>query len=144
MLRPFHLKHDEGGTVDLIQILIGILALAFLLYLNISITKTIGMRNKIELIAHEYILRMETDGYLTMDAKKELQDTLLAIGMISPDISGSISGPVIYGKKISLTIKGNLPTTSFNMISDRFSLNKDNDAQIGVNITKTSNSRSVK
>lgn len=144
MINEFVFRNDEGGTIDMIQILIGILALTFLLFINIGFTNTVGKRNNIELVAHEYILRMETEGRLTNEAEEELVKTLTDMGMVEIDIIHGTSTPVIYGDVIKLEIKGKLVTTSFVMSNVGFKLLKDDTTSIPVNITKTSVSRFVK
>jgi len=141
MSNNFQLKHDEGGTMDMIQILIGILALVFLLMINISFTSTADKRSRIELVEHEYILRMETEGCLTNDARTLLVETLSDMGMQDIEVSGTVS-PVGYGDRITLTIRGNLVTTAYSMTDVGFSLTRGKTS-IPVNITKTSISRYV-
>ena len=142
MSNNFQLKHDEGGTMDMIQILIGILALVFLLMINISFTSTADKRSRIELVEHEYILRMETEGCLTAEAKQMLNETLTDMGMQDIVVLGTAS-PVDYGQRITIVIRGNLVTTAYGMSDRNFSLFKG-ETKIPVDITKTSISRYVK
>lgn len=142
MLKKFLFSHDEGATIDLIQILFGILALAFILLINISLSSTTVKRSNIDLVVHEYIMRMETEGCLTDDAEEQLRKTLTDMGMQDIVITGTIS-PVNYGDRIMLTVQGDLINTAYHMSSNVFALVKG-QTSIPVSISKTSVSRYVR
>lgn len=139
MLRNLKFRHDDGGTMDMIQVLVGILAIAFILLMNISTTSAAAKRSRIEVIAHEYILRMESEGCLTDTLKQELISDLENNGVENISISATTRS-VHYGDKISLTIRGTLVTPSYKYDSRNFTLVKT-DANIRISVAKKSVSR---
>lgn len=140
MLKNMKYQRDDGGTIDLIQILIGILAIVFILLFNMSMTNVAARRNRIELIAHEYILRMESEGRLTPDMKQELLSDLEENGMKGVSLYSTTVSTVHYGEKITLRIKGRLETSSYNFNSRKFTL-EPSKTNISVDVTKKSVSR---
>lgn len=123
----------------MIQVLIGILAIIFILLMNISTTSAAAKRNRIEVIAHEYILRMESEGCLTDTLKQELISDLGNNGVENISISAT-TRTACYGDKISLTIRGTLVTPSYKYDNRNFTIAKA-DANIRVSVTKKSVSR---
>lgn len=70
-------------------------------------------RDRIDTTARQYLLKMETEGYLNAAAQKSLTSALTAGGMTIVNLSGTTTSPVPYGQGITLYIRGSLNGTDY-------------------------------
>ncbi len=98
----------RGNVLDFLTILITILAMSVLISAFLECTNLMIRKLEISQISRKYILKMETEGYLTEAAKGELLRELEKAGLRQIDISGTTLHPVAYGEPIYLKIKGNI------------------------------------
>ncbi len=94
--------------MDFLTILITITAMSFLVTVYLECTNLMIRKVEIGQISRKYILKMETDGYLTEPTKNELVRELREAGLQQIDISGTTLHPVSYGDAIYLKVKGNI------------------------------------
>ena len=94
--------------LDFLTILITILAMSVLIAVFLECTNLMIRKMEISQISRKYILKMETEGYLTEVAKGELILELEEAGLRQIDISGTTLHPVAYGEPICLKVKGNI------------------------------------
>jgi hypothetical protein len=59
-------------------------------------------------ISRKYILKMETEGYLSQENKNQMLLELKNLGIQNVDISGTTTQQVTYGDTIVLKIKGSV------------------------------------
>ena len=87
---------------------IGITILAMSIAVTAYLECTNLMLKKLEIsqLSRQYILKMETEGYLNEQNKQYLVEELQALGMQNIDLSGTTLQPVSYGETILLEIKG--------------------------------------
>lgn len=102
------MKKKKGTTIipDLIMvfmILIPIFAIA-ITFLNIGRDTIKAAR--IENIANEYLLRMESKGYLNSQDEIDLKQELKDVGVENIDLTGTTRTNIGYGKTIKLRVKG--------------------------------------
>ena len=140
MLKKCLYKRDCGGYADMLYFVIGLVAIVFILLCNMNITTAAAKRSRIELVVHEYIMRMESEGYLSSTEQNELSDALKAAGMPNPTIRTGSNDKVKYGEKVVLSISGDLVTKSYEFDTDRFTMTKA-DLRIPVSVTKQSISK---
>lgn len=65
-------------------------------------------KTKVSQVAREYILRMETKGYLLPADASDLQTELVNLHVSDVNLSGSTISAVEYGEQITLHIQGKL------------------------------------
>lgn len=94
--------------MDLVTIGITILAMTIVVMVYLQCTEMMVKKLEISQICRKYILKMETEGYLTAENKASLLQELKALGMESIELNGSTMQPVTYGDTIVLKIKGNM------------------------------------
>lgn len=105
-------KKKVGSNSSYILLLVGVLGM-FVLIMSQGYHFTNTNRvQKVEQIGREYLLRMESDGYLTQVDQNELISDLLSLGYVR---NVSVTAPMVevgYGEKISLEIEYDLQIKS--------------------------------
>ena len=110
----------ESGISNVGNVFITLTTLVVVL---IMIVATMGymenydIRDNIDVVAREYILRMETQGYLTPEAKQQLIDALMEVGVTDISLEGTTEAEVEYGEQILLCISGKVQLYSFSLDS---------------------------
>lgn len=106
-LKKVFVKKKEGKSSFAI-ILICFLGVFLLMMTQMDSTTNINRLQKVEQIGREYLLRMESDGYLTSTDRIELNSELTSLGYVSNvNITAPIS-EVGYGERIALKIEYDL------------------------------------
>ncbi len=100
------MRKEQGNVLDFLTILITILAMAVLVTAYLEGTGLLMKKLEISQISRKYILKMETEGYLTEAARNDLVSELQDAGMYHIDISGTTLQPVSYGDAVYLKICG--------------------------------------
>ena len=100
------MKKEQGNVLDFLTILLTILAMSILVTVYLECSGLLMKKLEISQIARKYILKMETEGYLTEGTGNELLSELHRAGVRSVDISGTTVVPVSYGDTIVLKIRG--------------------------------------
>ena len=90
------------ATMVSIFVLVGLFAALFFSFVQIS------AQNKIERTYRQYLLVMETQGYLTSSAKAQMIADLTALGLTNIDLTGTTETEVAYGGTVTLHIEGDL------------------------------------
>lgn len=113
-IKHLSLKKNKGNS-DLISSLFVILALSVFVIFYIGVISDVGTRNNIDQVARKYILRMESEGELSMDNESKLIADLMKIPAVKSAIDGGSENIVVtwnetktkrgYGSTITLDIK---------------------------------------
>lgn len=112
LLKAIEKKECGGSTYVATMISIFIIVLLFLaLFLNYAQVQT---QNRIERTYRKYLLKMETEGYLTSAESGALIAELTALGVKNIDLSGSSLSPVGYGQEVVLHIVGDVDIDKLN------------------------------
>lgn len=107
-------KKKSAVLDDFLPTLIFLLLMAITIFLFIGYNKAINQKTTLNSIAREYILKMETTGYMTPEFKQDLYKDLKDAGFVGTSSGGSFSdgnftgttvSDVGYGNEIQLTIK---------------------------------------
>lgn len=96
-------------------------------------------KTEIDMIAREYILKMETTGYLTSEYQADLLDELNEYNWANVSIDGTTTSQVNYGDTIILHISGDLNVKTYSL-ADFFKLKKG-DATVSIDISKASTAK---
>ncbi len=99
---------SKGNILDFVSIMITILAMSILVMAYLECTNLLMKKMEIGQISRKYILKMETDGYLTEQLKGEMLQELSGAGLRGIDLSGTTLQPVTYGDAVFLKIKGSV------------------------------------
>lgn len=99
--------------------LIIILAIILLIFGYLDLVKVFDIKEDVKQASREYMLRMETVGYLTPEDAAALTNRLQSLGVTDIDLTGSTTGgPAGYGNRIKLVISCSIPGESLDINSD--------------------------
>lgn len=101
-------RKSKGNILDFVSIMITILAMSVMVMAYLECTNLLMKKMEVGQISRKYILKMETDGYLTEQSKGEMLQELTAVGLRGIDLSGTTLLPVSYGDAVFLKIKGSV------------------------------------
>lgn len=96
--------------MDLVTIGITVLAMSVVVMVYLECSGLMMKKLEISQISRNYILKMETEGYLSQENKNSLLQELQNIGVLEPELTGTTLQPVAYGDTILLKIKGKVVT----------------------------------
>ena len=94
--------------------LLAILAMCILMVSFLGIVKLSTTKENVKQYAREYMLEMESVGYLSAASKTALQQKLTGVGVTGIDFSGTTCTEVGYGSPIYLNIQYSIPYFSLN------------------------------
>lgn len=94
--------------MNLVTIGMAILAITIVVMVYLQCTELMLLKLEVSQISRKYILKMETQGYLTPQSQNELLLELKELGLKNAELTGTTMTPVTYGDTIVLLIKGNV------------------------------------
>lgn len=101
-------RKSKGNVMDLVTIGITILAMSIVVMAYLECTALMMKKLEISQVSRNYILKMETMGYLDESGRQQLINELQLLGVQNIDISGTTLQPVDYGENIILHMKGTI------------------------------------
>lgn len=107
-------KKSGASLVDFTSVLLCVLAMLVIISVFFHISELLIVRMDISQTSRKYMLRMETQGYLTEAGRRGLEQELTTLGLIDIDLSGTTLSPVAYGDVIVLHVKGRLAGRDIN------------------------------
>ena len=99
-------RKDKGILEHFLPAIVVIVLMAVLWTGSMISASNIDRSSDIHHVARTYLLRMESDGFLTEENKSLLIAELKALDMIDIDLTGTSFADVGYGNQIRLVIKG--------------------------------------
>lgn len=132
-------ESGSSAVAKFLPLLIVIIVVAMITVQYAGYTKVLGKKDEISLTMRKYIIRMETNGYLTSEDKKAMTKELQDIGMTSLDFTGTTINEVKYGEIVYLKLKGELEVKSYNILA--LLKGEWNTVTIAVNETRSSTSQ---
>lgn len=94
--------------MDLVVGMITVLAIVVIVTVSFSYTELMLKKMEISQVARQYILLMETKGYMDNIAEQQLYKDLQKIGLENIELTGTTKQSVQYGDMIMLCISGEL------------------------------------
>lgn len=138
--KTYRLK--EAGFSNLVTgiftMVICIMAMALICLYNISSTGILNSKSDVNMIMRKYIIRMESNGYLTADDESELMEELKDVGMTNIDISGTTLSEVEYGETVYLYVKGDISKRVISLGDIKNGVWQDKDIHIEESLSSTS------
>ncbi len=107
-------RKSEGNVMDMVTIGLTILAMSIVVTAYLECTGLMLKKLEISQVSRQYILKMETEGYLSEQNRQSLLQELQTLGMQNIDLTGTTLQPVSYGETILLKIKGTVSTRTIN------------------------------
>ena len=112
--KMYFIKLKRKASVgDMIVCIFTVLIMSIIICLTIDAYKEINQAASIKAVEREYMLKLETQGYLTTQDLKTLKEALEKIGVVTtPDSGYSTDGttivPANYGHTVKLYVKGKI------------------------------------
>ncbi|MCD8129857.1 MAG: hypothetical protein LUE16_01035 [Lachnospiraceae bacterium] len=100
---------DDGFVYKLLPVLVSLSMVAVLVVLSAGFFRAFEQRDAVSQLTREYLLIMETEGYLSQARQEELLSSLGEAGLEQISLEGTTLYPVSYGDRISLCVSGILP-----------------------------------
>ena len=98
------MKCKSGSMMKLLPVLLGVVVVVIMTSMYLSFMADYDNREYADYLAREYILRMESKGYMSRQDGYELINKLQERGFYNVNFSGSTTTPPGYGKEITLSI----------------------------------------
>lgn len=99
---------QEGSISDLLSVMLCVLAMVTVIFSFLDCIEMINKKTAVSQIARNYILRMETKGYLTAEDEESLRNEMADLRITEVDLSGTTKRQVGYGVEIYLEIHGKI------------------------------------
>ncbi len=99
-------RKDEGFLYRVLPVLLSLCVVAVLVVLSAGFFAAIRQRDQIDQLAREYLLMMETEGYLSALGQQQLTASLEEAGLCDISLSGTTVTQVGYGEQIVVSISG--------------------------------------
>lgn len=97
---------SPGSVGDVMPMCIFVICIAFVMISFAGCVRVINVKSSVSQISRQYILKMETYGYLTGEDRDDLVSALSGAGLENISLAGTDMSEVGYGNKISLYIHG--------------------------------------
>lgn len=111
MLKKLIVKKREAAVIEnMLVFLIGLVLVTAFLVIIFGAFASISDKWNMRQTAREYLLIMETEGYLKPSDKSDLLDELESEGLYDISLSGTTEQEVHYGDRIYLEIQGTYDT----------------------------------
>ncbi len=101
-------RKSSANVMNLVTIGMAILAITIVVMVYLQCTELMLLKLEVSQVSRKYILKMETEGYLTPHNQNELLLELKELGLKNVELTGTTLLPVPYGDTIILRIKGNV------------------------------------
>lgn len=104
------MNKKSGSMMKMIPVLLAMAAMTAITVMYLTYMSDYDKRESADQIAREYILRMETQGYLSEEMKNNLISDLGDIGVKSINLQGTTMSKAAYGDEIVLIINADVET----------------------------------
>lgn len=112
---------------DMLVCIITLLVMLLVLRYAISVYQTLDNGRKKESIAREYMLAMESKGYLTLADQAALIDDLTVLGVTELNFSGTTLAPVGYGQPVVLSVTGKIKSEKITGMNSDWSFMREDE-----------------
>ncbi len=106
------MKKSKGSVDEVFAGMLVLIVISILLMAYLNIMELVNRREDISQIARQYILRMETVGYLKPADRTTMEQALADMGMKAISLEGTSFSDVGYGNPVILMIQGELSADS--------------------------------
>ena len=97
---------NDGSVGDVMPMCIFVICIAFVMISFADCVRLINVKASVSQVSRQYILKMETYGYLTEGDRDNLIDSLAEAGLTNISLAGTDMSEVGYGNEIKLYISG--------------------------------------
>lgn len=101
-------RKRPGSVMDILSVLVMVTALAILMSAYLESMRMLELKEEISQVSRRYILRMETEGFLTPADMTAMVQALSELGLEETDLTGTTMTDAGYGSPVTLSIRGKL------------------------------------
>jgi len=109
-------RKKQGSMMKLVAVLISVVVTGIMGIVMVSFSGNLDNKDRIYITASEYLLSMETKGYLVEEDKEQLLFSLTELGMTNISLSGTTLTEAGYGNKVTIEITGEIELTSYSVL----------------------------
>jgi len=109
-------RKKQGSMMKLVAVLISVVVTGIMGIVMVSFSGNLDNKDRIYITAREYLLSMETKGYLVEEDKEQLLFSLTELGMTNISLSGTTLTEAGYGNKVTIEITGEIELTSYSVL----------------------------
>ena len=109
------MKKKEGSLEKIIVPTISVVIIFIIVIIGTTAMGDVGKKDRVDMVAKNYMLKMETQGYLKSDDKTQMIKDLEKVGMKNVVFTNTTFSKVNYGESIYLGFTGNIEVTEFKM-----------------------------
>ncbi len=106
--RRICLRREQGNVGDVMMMGLMVLAMAVVMMTFLDLIQLVQKKTDVRQISRQYLLEMETVGYLPADSAEELRKDLEELGAEEISLDGSTLRQAAFGEVITLKISGKL------------------------------------
>lgn len=128
----------KGSMMKMLPVLLAMVAVVAMSVMYLSYMSDYDKREMADQIAREYILLMESTGYLPEERTTELVGKLKDIGFTNINLAGTTISKVNYGEELILKINANLVVKEYAFESQFESDGREKVWQINIDKRSTS------
>lgn len=125
----------KDGIVDKVGIpLFTLFFGSIFILMTVYYSKDIDNKEQVDTVARKYLLKMETEGYLSSSNEALLKEELSNLGVKSVSLTGTTKSKVGYGNEIRIKVTGQLPVKTL-AIKNMDTTESTNDIPVNVDLT---------
>lgn len=125
-------KKDKGMLEHFLPALVVIVLMSVLWVASMVQASNLDRSAQLQQVARKYMLRMETDGYLTEANKSQLLTELRALDMSEINLNGTSFSDVGYGNEVYLVIQGKVTLKDVELKGFSSSMMAEREADVGI------------
>jgi len=100
------MKKRKGEIIGgVVMIMLGIIVIFLMIEIYINICAVQAIKSDVLFCARQYMLKMETEGYLTAGGVVAIKQELEDLGVVNVDMENTTVSSVAYGGEILLHLK---------------------------------------
>ncbi|SCP99060.1 hypothetical protein [Anaerobium acetethylicum] len=111
-------RKKQGSMLKLVAVLISVVVTGIISIAMVSFYGDMDKKDRVDITAREYLLSMETKGYLVEEDKEQMLLALAELGMTNISLSGTTLAEAGYGNKVTLEITGEIEMTSYTVLEN--------------------------
>lgn len=138
-LRSIVLKKKDGRVDKQVSLTIAMMVMGIMLIMMSHTFNDMEAKNNIEHVGRNYMLRIESNGYLDKEDERGMIGELQALGVTNINTTGTTKSKPGYGNQCSLNVNGKYNLTVLDVISI-FNV-KESKKAVDVSIDKKSTSK---
>lgn len=125
---------DKGATLFFFIMIIAIMTI-----ISLNAFNDMDSKNNIGHVGRNYMLRIESNGYLTGEDEQNMVEELKNLGVTNINVTGTTKSKVGYGKKCNLNVSGKFNLTILEIINT-FNV-KEGTKTVDISIDKKSTAK---